>query len=208
MTPPADRAARPDLIVGTDGLRRCGWVGTATDYLAYHDDEWGRVARGDDAVFERLSLEAFQSGLSWLTILRRRAGFRTAFDGFSIAAVAGFGPNDRARLLADPGIIRNRAKIEATCHNAGAARALIDSAGSGALDRLVWSHAPDPGRPAPRTLAEVPAKTTASSTLARALKAAGFVFVGPTTAYATMQAIGLVNDHLVGCAYREPISQR
>ncbi|MGW6915760.1 DNA-3-methyladenine glycosylase I [Kitasatospora sp. NPDC054939] len=192
MTEPAGGA-----VLGADGLRRCGWGESADDYRAYHDGEWGRAVHGDDALFERVSLEAFQSGLSWITILRRREGFRAAFAGFEIKKVAEFGPADVERLLLDEGIIRNRAKIEATVANARAALAL-----DGGLDALIWQHAGDPDRPAPRTLAEVPAVTPGSTALAKALKKAGFRFVGPTTAYALMQACGLVDDHLADCHVR------
>nr|WP_157164135.1 DNA-3-methyladenine glycosylase I [Streptomyces typhae] len=179
---------------------RCPWGLSTDDYVAYHDTEWGRPVHGDDALFERLSLEAFQSGLSWITILRRREGFRAAFSGFKIAAVAEFGDADRERLLADAGIIRNRAKVDATLANA---RVLADWP-AGELDELIWSFAPDPAaRPVPRTLADVPAVTDASTALSKALKKRGLRFVGPTTAYALMQACGLVNDHLVDCVARE-----
>nr|WP_223187754.1 DNA-3-methyladenine glycosylase I [Streptomyces sp. CBMA29] len=175
---------------------------SAPDYVAYHDTEWGRPVHGDDALFERTCLEAFQSGLSWITILRRREGFRAAFDGFKIDAVAGFTAEDEARLLLDPGIIRNRAKIAASVANARAARVLRDSH-DGGLDALIWSFAPDPAaRPAPRRLADVPATTPESVALAKSLKSHGFRFVGPTTAYALMQACGLVNDHLADCSAR------
>jgi DNA-3-methyladenine glycosylase I len=147
-------------------------------------------------MFERLCLEAFQSGLSWLTILRKRENFRTAFAGFDIGAVAAFGPADRARLLADPGIVRNRAKIDAAMANA---RAALDLPGG--LAALVWQHA-DGDRPAPVTLADVPAQTAASKALAKELKKHGFTFTGPVTAYAIMQATGVVNDHLQACAFR------
>ncbi|MFB9678131.1 DNA-3-methyladenine glycosylase I [Streptosporangium vulgare] len=170
---------------------RCGWATSAPDYVAYHDEEWGRPVTGDDQVFERIALESFQSGLSWITILRKRENFRTAFEGFSIPAVAAFGDEDVARLLGDAGIVRNRAKIEATIANARAALGV-------GLSDLVWKHA-DPGAPVPRTPAEVPAQTAGSKALAKDLKAHGFRFVGPTTAYALMQAIGLVNDHLADC---------
>jgi DNA-3-methyladenine glycosylase I len=169
------------------------------DYVAYHDEEWGRPVRGDDALFERISLEAFQSGLSWLTILRKREHFRAAFAGFSIERVAAFGDADVERLMADAGIVRNRMKIEATLANARAAVALAD-AGDGLSD-LIWRHAPAP-RTAPRTAAYVPAQTDASRALAADLKRHGLRFVGPTTAYAAMQACGLVNDHLEGCIAR------
>ncbi|WUR77114.1 DNA-3-methyladenine glycosylase I [Streptomyces pseudogriseolus] len=180
-------------------MPRCPWALSAPDYLAYHDEEWGRPVHGDDALFERLSLEAFQSGLSWITILRRRPGFRAAFADFRIAKVAEFTDADRERLLADAGIIRNRAKIDATLANA---RVLAGWA-PGELDALIWSHAPEPaGRPAPRTLADVPAVTPESTALSKTLKKRGLRFVGPTTAYALMQACGLVNDHLQECAAR------
>ncbi|MGX2994715.1 DNA-3-methyladenine glycosylase I [Streptomyces sp. JNUCC 64] len=188
----ADRGA----VTGTDGRARCPWGLSSEDYTAYHDEEWGRPVHGDDALFERLSLEAFQSGLSWITILRRREGFRRAFAGFSITEVAAFTEGDAQRLLDDPGIIRNRAKIEATLANAR----VLDGWPDGELDALIWSHAPDPAtRPAPRLLADVPAVTDGSKALAKALKARGLRFVGPTTAYALMQACGLVNDHLDAC---------
>ncbi|CAM5294581.1 DNA-3-methyladenine glycosylase I [Streptomyces sp. KS_5] len=186
-------------VAGPDGALRCPWALSTPDYVTYHDEEWGRPVHGDDALFERLSLEAFQSGLSWITILRRREGFRTAFAGFEIAAVATFTDADKDRLLADAGIIRNRAKIEATMANA---RALAEWT-PGDLDDLIWSHAPDPAaRPAPKTLADVPAVTPESTALSKALKKRGLRFVGPTTAYALMQACGLVDDHLAACVAR------
>ncbi|GHE32747.1 DNA-3-methyladenine glycosylase I [Streptomyces vinaceus] len=187
-------------IAGPDGGLRCPWALATEDYIAYHDTEWGRAVHGDDALYERLCLEAFQSGLSWLTILRRREGFRSAFSGFVIAEVAAFGPADAERLLADEGIIRNRAKIEATLANAK----VLAQWEPGELDALIWSHAPEPGRPAPATISEVPAVTPESTALSKALKKAGIRFVGPTTAYALMQACGLVNDHLAACAARTP----
>ncbi|MFV5994316.1 DNA-3-methyladenine glycosylase I [Streptomyces sp. NPDC056231] len=184
---------------GVDGRLRCPWGLSTDDYLAYHDTEWGRPVRGDDALFERLCLEAFQSGLSWLTILRRREGFRSAFAGFKIRAVAEFTDADKERLLADAGIIRNRAKIEATLANAKVLAAWPD----GELDELIWSYAPDPAtRPAPRTLGDVPAVTPESTALAKDLKRRGLRFIGPTTAYALMQACGLVDDHLADCVAR------
>ncbi|HRB99137.1 MAG TPA: DNA-3-methyladenine glycosylase I [Dermatophilaceae bacterium] len=184
---------------GEDGVVRCGWAGSPPEYLAYHDDEWGRPVHGEQALFERITLEAFQSGLSWLTILRKRDGFRAAFAGFDPDAVAAYGPADQARLLADPAIVRNRAKIAAAVTNA---RAVVALRADGGLDALVWSFRPAKS-PAPRSLAEVPAVTPESTALARALKSRGFVFVGPTTAYAAMQACGLVDDHIVGC-HRRP----
>ncbi|MEU3841934.1 DNA-3-methyladenine glycosylase I [Streptomyces sp. NPDC028635] len=186
-------------LAGPDGALRCPWALSAPDYVPYHDEEWGRPVHGDDALFERLALEAFQSGLSWITILRRRPGFRAAFAGFEIAKVAAFDDGDRERLLADAGIIRNRAKIDATLANA---RVLAEWQ-PGELDDLIWSHAPDAGaRPAPRTLADVPAITPESTALSKALKKRGLRFVGPTTAYALMQACGLVDDHLADCVAR------
>ena len=185
-------------IAAEDGKLRCPWALSAPEYLAYHDDEWGRPAHGDDVVFERLTLEGFQSGLSWLTILRKREAFRAAFDGFSLEKVAAYGATDVDRLLADPGIVRNRAKVSAAITNARAALNVDEG-----LDALLWSFAPDPAnRPAPQTLADVPPVTDESTALAKALKRRGFVFVGPTTVYATMQATGMIDDHLAGCFAR------
>lgn len=176
-----------------DGLVRCDWSTGSPLYREYHDTEWGKPLHGDDALFERLCLEAFQSGLAWITILRKRPAFRAAFAGFRIAEVAEFGDADRARLLADAGIVRNRAKIDAAITNARVARDLPIS-----LDELLWSFAPAP-RPRPATLADVPATTPESVALAKELKRRGFAFVGPTTAYALMQATGMVDDHLEVC---------
>jgi DNA-3-methyladenine glycosylase I len=177
---------------------RCGWANSAPEYVSYHDDEWGVPLRGEVALFERLSLEAFQSGLSWITILRKRENFRKAFAKFNPKRVAAFGPDDVARLMADPGIIRNRAKIDATIGNA---RAILDL--EIPLDKLLWSFAPDPaGRARPATLADVPAITDESKAMAKELKRRGFRFVGPTTCYAMMQATGMVNDHLADCVVR------
>ncbi|MDC0772986.1 DNA-3-methyladenine glycosylase I [Streptomyces sp. HD] len=187
------------VIAGPDGALRCPWALSTADYVTYHDEEWGRPVHGDDALYERLSLEAFQSGLSWITILRRREGFRTAFAGFEIAKVATFTDTDKDHLLTDEGIIRNRAKIDATIANA---RVLADWA-PGDLDDLIWSHAPDPTtRPVPKVLGDVPAVTPESTALSKALKKRGLRFVGPTTAYALMQACGLVDDHLESCVAR------
>lgn len=189
----------PDLVPGPDGRPRCRWGVSTPDYVDYHDHEWGRPVRGDDLLFERLVLEAFQSGLSWLTILRKREHFRAAFAGFSIEQVAAFTDADHARLMADAGIVRNRAKITAAIANARAAIALDGTT----LTDLLWSFAPDPdSRPIPQSYADVPAVTPESKALAKELKRRGFVFVGPTTAYAAMQACGLVNDHLAGCCAR------
>jgi DNA-3-methyladenine glycosylase I len=187
-----------EAIRGEDGLLRCPWGLSALDYVVYHDTEWGRPVHGDTALYERLALEAFQSGLSWITILRRREGFRRAFDGFDPAKVAAYDEADIDRLLADEGIIRNRAKIVATIANA---RALLDLDGT-SLDSLIWSYAPEQPAAAPRSLSEVPAVTPESTALAKELKRRGFRFVGPTTAYAMMQACGLVNDHLADCFAR------
>ena len=186
---------------GPDGRRRCWWSLGTEDYVAYHDDEWGRPLHGDVALYERLTLEAFQSGLSWLTILRKRENFRRAFDGFDVERVAEYGDDEVARLIGDAGIVRNRKKIEAAITNAQAAAAL--HADGETLDELLWSFAPDPdSRPAPRSGSDLESTTAESKAMAKELKRRGFVFVGPTTAYATMQAAGLVNDHLAGCEFR------
>ena len=179
----------------SDGLvdGRCWWGASTPEYVASHDTEWGRPVHDSRALFEKLSLEAFQSGLSWLTILRKRENFRAAFANFEIARIAAFGHDDVARLLADAGIVRNRAKVEATIANARAA-AQLDVP----LTELLWSFAPEP-RPRPRTPADIPAVTPESTAMAKELKRRGFRFVGPTTAYAMMQACGLVDDHLQGC---------
>lgn len=183
-------------------MQRCAWAGSTPDYLAYHDDEWGVPLHGDDAMFERVSLEAFQSGLSWLTILRKRENFRAAFDGFSLDRVAAYGEPDVARLLADAGIVRNRAKIAATIANASLARAV-----PGGLDALLWSFAPTKPTPVRRTLADVPATSAESVAMAGDLRRRGFRFVGPTTAYALMQATGMVDDHVADC-WRAGLSGR
>jgi DNA-3-methyladenine glycosylase I len=177
-----------------DGLTRCGWATSTPEYVRYHDEEWGTPLHGDDALFERLCLEAFQSGLSWITILRKRPAFRAAFAGFAIDEVAAFTTHDEERLLADAGIVRNRAKISAAVRNARAAQEL-----DGGLDALLWSFAPDPPPPRPATPADVPATSPASVAMAKELKRRGFAFVGPTTAYALMQATGMVDDHIASC---------
>jgi DNA-3-methyladenine glycosylase I len=183
-----------DLVVGADGLARCGWGASTPDYVVYHDSEWGRPVRDDRLLFEKLCLEAFQSGLSWLTILRKRENFRAAFAGFDYVEVAEFGADDVARLLADTGIVRNRAKIDATIHNARVATDLGEP-----LGELLWSFAPARRPTRPASFAEVPATTPESTALAKDLRKRGFRFVGPTTAYAMMQATGMVDDHLAGC---------
>jgi DNA-3-methyladenine glycosylase I len=184
--------------------RRCPWAVSTEDYLRYHDEEWGRPVLDGNALFERLCLEAFQSGLSWLTILRKREAFRAAFAGFRMEAVAGFGERDVERLLGDAGIVRNRAKIEAAIANAQAA---VGLGGPGAFSELVWSFRP-PRRRAPRSMSDLPATTPESDALAKELKRRGFRFVGPTTAYALMQACGLVNDHIAGCPVRGQVERQ
>ena len=187
------------MSVGPPGSRiRCAWAGTAPEYVAYHDDEWGRELHGETALFERLSLEAFQSGLSWLTILRKRPRFRIAFAGFDVDMVAGFDDADVDRLLTDAGIVRNRAKIRATIANARAIRTGIED-----LDALLWSYAPD-RRERPRTEADVVPTSPESVAMATALRRRGLTFIGPTTSYALMQATGMVDDHVTTCWRAEP----
>lgn len=180
-------------VAGDDGRLRCPWGAGTPDYVEYHDAEWGRPVRDDRGLYERLTLEAFQSGMSWLTILRKREAFRVAFAHFDPTLVAGYGAAERDRLLADTGIVRNRAKIDAAISNARAMLELDQSLGD-----FLWGFAPPP-RPRPATLDDVPARTAESTAMARELKRRGFVFVGPTTAYALMQATGMVDDHLVDC---------
>ncbi|MBD7995297.1 DNA-3-methyladenine glycosylase I [Arthrobacter sp. Sa2CUA1] len=183
---------------GPDGQLRCPWALASPDYLVYHDEEWGRPVAGEAALFERLSLEGFQAGLSWITILRKREAFRDAFRGFDPAVVARFGDAETEELMATPGIVRNRAKIQATISNA---RALLALPAGESLEILLEAHRPQPG-PAPRTTADVPASTPESISLSRVLRARGFRFVGPVTAYAMLQATGYVNDHLAACSAR------
>jgi DNA-3-methyladenine glycosylase I len=190
---------RPALLRGDDGRRRCWWAGSAPEYVTYHDEEWGRPVLDDDGLYERLCLEGFQAGLSWITILRKREAFRAAFAGFRIDEVARFGARDVRRLMADAGIVRNRLKIEASIENARAAAKVRDELGS--LAALLEPYR-ERRRAAPRTLADLPATTPGSVALSKDLKRRGFRFVGPTTVYAAMQACGLVNDHLAGCAAR------
>jgi len=182
-----------DAVVGADGRARCGWGVSAPEYVRYHDEEWGVPLHGEREFFERLTLEAFQSGLSWLVILRKREAFRRAFDGFEPVKVAAYGADKVAELLTDATIVRNRAKIDAAIHNAGAI-ATLDVP----LDELLWSFAP-PRRPAPKSFAEVPAVTEESKAMAKELKRRGFKFLGPTTCYALMQATGMVDDHVADC---------
>jgi DNA-3-methyladenine glycosylase I len=179
--------------------QRC-WATSDPLYLAYHDEEWGRPVRAEHLLLERLCLEGFQSGLAWITILRKRENFRAAFAGFEPEALARFGDDDATRLMGDAGIVRNRAKIEATIANARATAALHDAGET--LGALLWSFAPQAPPPPPASLQDMPGATPASKALARELKRRGFRFVGPTTAYALMQATGIVNDHLAGCFVR------
>ncbi|GAB2753371.1 DNA-3-methyladenine glycosylase I [Amycolatopsis magusensis] len=180
-------------LLGPDGISRCAWGNSSPDYAEYHDKEWGVPLRGEQALFERLSLEAFQSGLSWIVILRKRDAFRRAFADFDPAVVADFTDADVARLLADAGIVRNRLKIQATIRNARAVATLTQP-----LDDLLWSFAPE-SSPRPHTMEDVPAITPESRAMAKTLKKLGFAFVGPTTCYALMQATGMVDDHVSPC---------
>jgi DNA-3-methyladenine glycosylase I len=192
------------LSRGDDGRLRCFWAAGTPEYTAYHDEEWGRPVLDDDRLFERLCLEAFQSGLSWLTILRKREAFRTAFAGFHIPTVAAFGESDVDRLMGDAGIVRNRRKIEAAVVNARRCREIVAEQGS--LAAFFWSFRPD-GHAAPRAAGDLVATSPESVALARELKRRGLRFVGPTTAYALMQAAGIVNDHLEGCWVRDAVEQ-
>lgn len=186
------------IFVGDDGRARCAWAGADEEYVRYHDEEWGTPLHGDRALFEKLSLEGFQAGLSWITILRRRPTFRAAFAGFDIDAVAAFDERDVERLMNDPGIIRNRAKVEATISNARVTQQLIADR-PGALDALLWGFAPPPRETAPASFTDLPATTDESTAASRALKKLGYRFVGPTTVYALMQSTGMVDDHVAGC---------
>jgi len=185
-------------------VKRCPWGESTPDYVAYHDEEWGRPVTSDDGVYERLVLEGFQSGLSWLTIMRKRPAFRAAFANFQIEAVARFGDRDVRRLLADAGVVRHRGKIEAAIANAQAAAGMAPDGES--LAALAWSYAPGRRR-APRTLADLPPTTPESVALSKELRRRGFRFVGPTTAYALMQTIGIVNDHVFGCHVRGAVER-
>jgi len=186
------------VITGADGVSRCAWAGSDPEYMRYHDEEWGFPLHGRQALFEKISLEGFQAGLSWITILRRRDGFREVFAGFDPEQVAEFGQDDVERLMLDSRIIRNRAKIEATIGNARAVLELTKDEPE-ALDQLVWSFAPPRRESRPGSLAELPAVTPESTALSKELRSRGFRFVGPTTMYALMQSAGLVDDHVVGC---------
>ena len=187
-------------LVGADGRVRCWWPGDDEGYIAYHDYEWGRPVTDDVRLFEKLCLEGFQSGLSWLTILRKRDNFRAAFHGFEIGAVAGFGPADVERLLGDAGIVRHRGKITSAINNARRAGELIEESGS--LAAYIWSWEPNSEPDPPTCKADLPASTPESTALAKDLKRRGWSFVGPTTVYAFMQSMGLVNGHVAGCFAR------
>jgi DNA-3-methyladenine glycosylase I len=186
-----------EIVVGEDALPRCWWGSEPDIYRRYHDEEWGRPTTDDDRLFEKICLEGFQAGLSWLTILRKRENFRTAFAGFDPVKVVSFGEGDVARLLGEQGIVRHEGKIRSTINNAARALELIEDHGS--MSDFLWSWAP-PEAPAPH---EIPALTETSTALSKHLKRRGWSFVGPTTVYAFMQAMGLVNDHLGGCHVRE-----
>ncbi len=188
-----------ELIIGDDGIPRCSWGDAPEIYRRYHDDEWGQPVDDDSVLFEKLCLEGFQAGLSWLTILKRREGFRAAFQGFDIDGVAEMDESDVERLLQDTGIIRHRGKIESTINNARRAQEVIAELGS--LGALVWSYEPEPGS------SILEAHTAESTALSKDLKKRGFSFVGPTTAYAFMQAMGIVNDHLPECHAWESVDR-
>jgi DNA-3-methyladenine glycosylase I len=193
----------PDgVIAGADGRARCRWASADPLYMEYHDSEWGRPSGDDRRLFEKLCLEGFQSGLSWITILRKRENFRKAFAGFDIEKVAKFGERDVKRCLADAGIVRHRGKIESVINNAKRARELIEEAGS--LASFIWRYEPDPkSRPKKIGSGDILPTSPESIALSKELKKRGWSFVGPTTVYAFMQAMGLVNDHLTGCACRD-----
>jgi DNA-3-methyladenine glycosylase I len=198
--------AQIGVVAGEDGALRCGWCVSASDYVAYHDDEWGRPVTDDVRLYEKICLEGFQSGLSWLTILRKRDGFRRAFAGFDPQVVAEFGPADVERLLGDEAIVRHRGKIEAAIANARATMEAQDRHGS--LAAVVWSFEPPRAdRSVPATMGDLQSVTPESTALAKALRKLGFRFVGPTTAYAAMESLGVVNDHLAGCHVRQACEQ-
>ena len=186
------------VVVGEDGLARCAWGANDAEYRRYHDEEWGTPLHGDRALFEKLSLEGFQAGLSWITILKRRPGFREVFHGFDPAEIVTFTDDDVERLMLDSRIIRNRAKILATINNARVTLDLIDGA-PGALDELMWSFAPSARATGPADFSEVPAVTPESTAMSKELRKRGYKFVGATTMYALMQSSGMVDDHVRGC---------
>lgn len=185
----------PSLLAGPDGRARCAWVGDDPEYRRYHDEEWGTPLHGDRALFEKMALEGFQAGLSWITILRKRPRFREAFAGFEPEAVAAFDDSDVERLMGDPGIVRNRAKIDATIGNAR----IVHGMAEGELDALMWSFAPARSGRRPTEFADVPAVTPESTAMSKELRRRGFRFVGATTIYALMQSAGMVDDHIEGC---------
>jgi DNA-3-methyladenine glycosylase I len=187
-------------LIGPDGVARCPWPGADPLYLAYHDDDWGRPVRDERELFEKLILDGAQAGLAWITILRKREGYRKAFEGFEPERVAAYGPDDVERLLADPGIVRNRQKVAAAITNAQALLAMHDARET--LVDLVWSHQPDTHRPL-RAGDDYPVTSPEAEALSKALRDRGWKFVGPTIVYAFMQAVGVVNDHLEGCAFRD-----
>jgi DNA-3-methyladenine glycosylase I len=192
----ASTPSRPDVVVGEDGRSRCRWAASDPEYLRYHDEEWGRPLHGDRGLYEKLSLEGFQAGLSWITILRRRPAFREVFHGFEPALVARMGEDEIEAAMADARIIRNRAKILATIKNARLTLELTRDQ-PGALDELMWSFAPPPRAQHPKSFAEVPAVTEESTAMSKSLRKLGFV--GATTMYALMQSAGMVDDHVEGC---------
>ena len=191
----------PELVAGPDGRARCAWAVSAPDYVAYHDDEWGRPIVDDVRLYEKLCLEGFQAGLSWLTILRKREAFRRAFAGFDPERVARFAKRDVERLLRNASIVRHRGKIEAAIANARATLQVQDDVGS--LAALIWSFEPSRRRAAPKRFADLVPSTLESKALSKELLRRGFRFVGPTTVYSTMQACGIVDDHLARCVARE-----
>ncbi len=187
------------LVIGDDGQPRCSWGSSSADYIHYHDTEWGRPTTDERTLFEKMCLEGFQSGLSWITILRKREAFREVFADFDAETVADFGEPEIEKLLSDERIIRHRGKIEATINNA---QVLVEMHGEGStLAGMIWSH--EPSEATPEVWDDVPGFTDESTALSKALKKRGFRFVGPTTAYAAMQAMGIVNDHFIGCAFRQ-----
>jgi DNA-3-methyladenine glycosylase I len=191
--------ASPAIVLGEDGQSRCAWSAKDEEYRRYHDEEWGSPLHGDRALFEKLSLEGFQAGLSWITILRRRERFRAVFHDFDIDRVARMGPTDVDELMLDATIIRNRAKLEAALSNARLVHQLV-AENPGALDTLLWSYAPPSrSRPRPRRFGDIPAVTPESTAMSKHLRGLGFKFVGPTTLYALMQSAGMVDDHFEGC---------
>ena len=191
-----DTSPAPSLTTGADGYSRCSWAGADPIYLAYHDDEWGRPLRTEQALYEKVCLEGFQAGLSWITVLRKRDRFREVFRSFVPERVAEMGENDVATALLDTGIVRNRQKVEAAIGNARATIALRDEGG---LVDLIWSFRDEQPRPRPRSRAEVPTTSPGSVALSTALRARGFRFVGPTTMYALLQSVGIIDDHIEGC---------